>query len=204
METKLENTRMATTRKQKEPHHYSKAGLLARGWTAGSITRWLGEPDSYADNPHPGGADILLYAIRRVSRAEARKDWKAWREQMDKRRAAHPDSGAKALETKLRNIQAFVDSITITLPTLSDSELLGKAIENYNAIHSQDRQPKYADKTDSPEFLRRIQQNYLRHTQCEYEQHLNAIAGRTGCESAYQQIRDKVETAINKQYPHLI
>jgi hypothetical protein len=135
---------MKKTVKQKPVKYCSKAKLLERSWTAGAIARWLGEPDDYADNPHLGGADIWLYSLTRVARAEAKSDWKAWREQMDKRRAAHPTSGAKAVATKLRIIQEYVDGIKITLPTLTKEELTRNACDHYNSLHFEDG--KYAQR----------------------------------------------------------
>ena len=145
---------------------------------------------------------MLLYSLRRVAKAEAKSDWIAWRERMDIKRAAHPDSGAKAVATKERKIQEYVDGIIITLPTLTKEDLIKNACEHYNSINFWNG--KHASPSDSDEFLDRIADNYLRHTQSNYHEHLSAIAGKVGCEGAYHAIRSKIDSAIRTQYPFLM
>ena len=204
MDANNEHQLVKTNRKKtKTPKYCAKSTLIERGWTAGAIDRWLGSPDDYAPNPHHrSGPEMLLYSLRRVAKAEAKSDWIAWRERMDIKRAAHPDSGAKAVATKERKIQEYVDGIIITLPTLTKEDLIKNACEHYNSINFWNG--KHASPSDSEEFLDRIADNYLRHTQSNYHEHLSAIAGKVGCEGAYHAIRSKIDSAIRTQYPFLM
>ena len=202
--TTTKNQWAKTNRKKTKTLKYcAKSTLIERGWTASAIDRWLGSPDDFARNPHhKSGPPMLLYSLRRVANAEAKSDWIAWRERMEIKRAAHPDSGAKAVATKVRKIQEYVDGITITLPTMTKEDLIKNACAHYNAINLGNG--KYASPSDSDEFLHRIADNYLRHTQSNYHEHLSTIAGKVGCDGAYRAIRSKIDDAIRTQYPFLM
>jgi hypothetical protein len=63
--------------------------LKTRGWTATAIRQFLGEHDEQRPNPqYPGAAPMRLYLTERVLEAEATKDFRAWREASDRRRAS--------------------------------------------------------------------------------------------------------------------
>ena len=53
-----------------------------------------------------------------------------------------------------------------------------------------------ADASDSPEFLRRITVNYVRHQLTDYDRAYNRLIGRVGHRDAHEILRAEVNTAI--------
>jgi hypothetical protein len=82
----------------------------------------------------------------------------------------------------------------------------GAAIAAYNKWHSDGCAcpgwnelgfcDKRADASDSPEFLRRITVNHVRHELTGYDRAYNRLAGRVGHQDAHEILRAEVNTAI--------
>ncbi len=95
-------------------------------------------------------------------------------------------------------IELVVQKCTFTVPSYSPRELLHKAI---------DANRKKTGKqiaTDAPdEVLARIEVNYLRHEQSNYDAIRTALSGHVGAREGWLNLRFIVLTRIADAYPHL-
>jgi hypothetical protein len=82
-----------------------------------------------------------------------------------------------------------------------------KACDHYNQRQMErerwDDDWREAMLNSESKFLQRITVNYLRHRLSRYERDLEEIFGKVGVREAYQQINQKVYTAIAVSYPEL-
>jgi hypothetical protein len=168
------------TARLKRDRLFSIPELKERGWTDTAIKRFLPTPDDTRVDPHHKSAPPMKpYLTTRVKRTESTNRFQEWRSGADARSLA----ASQAVDTKEASLLAFVDDIVIDVPRMTDKELLISAVEHYNAHWSSFENPEASEKrahiTDAPEFLVRIQVNYLRHSQTRYEQHLDEV-GKTG------------------------
>ena len=146
---------------------------------------------------------MRLYDVARIKRLEKRKAFLAAIQGREKRQAA----AAKAVETKIDELREWVDSIKVTVPVMSNNDLIRAACDAYNDRQEDryryDDDGRYASPNSDTEFVDRICVNYLRHECSEYEYQLGQAFGTTGVSDARRDIREKVLTAIEDTYPHL-
>lgn len=179
------------------PQWFMTSALKGRGWTDGLIKRFLPEPDETKINWHyKSGPPVRLYAIERVTAIEQSAEF----QEAIKAGTARRQGAAKAVETKRRKMQEYLESVVIEVPELDDEELLREAIAHYNAGNPGDLG---ASTGSNRAFLDRITVNYLRHMLTRYEEELEAIGGRVGAKDAYLEISAKVFDAISDVYPYL-
>lgn len=172
--------------------------LRTRGWTATAIEKFLGTPDDTRLNPYyRSGPPMKFFLNSRVKRVEQSKRWLEWKERSGLRRIA----ASTAAQTKEARLRAVVAGWIIGLPKIRTQDLLIRAIEHYNQHWWQTE--KRATIADSPEFLDRIQVNYLRHILTSYDERLLAIAGKGGAFAARSDLRAKVYETIANKYPRL-
>ncbi len=79
--------------------------------------------------------------------------------------------------------------------------LLDLAIDHYNARSNGNYVG--ASRDSDPDFLERIQVNFLRHELTNYDWHLGQLKGYTGVEEARGRVRERVLDAIAEAYPDL-
>lgn len=185
-----------------------RPSLRDRGWTDTLINRFLPEQDLLAPNPHyRSGATRKLYLKSRVEGVEAGQDFQVAKAQTATRKAA----AAKAVATKEREIEGYVNSLTIEVPQMADNELIARACRHYNsrqrdlALERGGRYWDYREATPESDqsFLNRISVNFLRHELTRYEACLDQVFGKCGAVKAYPQIKAKVLDAIATAYPSL-
>ena len=181
------------------------AGLRERGWTDAMIREYLGEPDATRPNPrYWSAAPMKLYLTERAEAAEASPEWAERKTHGDRRRAlgvAVADRKRAETESLARQLAA---NLTASLVLPADPRQA--AIEAYNEWHSDGCTcpgwyelgfcDKRADAADSPEFLRRITVNYLRHYLTGYDRVCNRLGGRVGHQVAHEILRAEVNAAI--------
>lgn len=184
--------------------HVTVTGLHARGWTDTLIMDHLGDPDVLQTNPkYRTGPMLRLYAMARVESAEATDAFKAAMRKLTKRRAANPDAGKRAAETKRTKLLAEVDAMRIAVTRLPADELLRRAIESYNGRPQRNGDSGLASPTSPADFLERIQVNYIRHELTIYDLALAETFARVGKEDAISRIQERVFEAIAEAYPSL-
>jgi hypothetical protein len=180
----------------------AKSQLLARGWTAGLIAKYLGEPDELRTNPHyKSGPKMRLYAWSRVEPLERKK----WFLEAKAKRAARSASAKRAVETKENKLLNWIDNLDVQIPRRPVNELVGRAIAHYNDREGErfGDSGRWADLDSDSEFLVRITENYLRHGLTDYESQLSRIFGQVGTEQAYYRLRARIQSAISDAYPRL-
>lgn len=172
---------------------FLKRDLLSRGWSKTAIDRILGAPDR--TSRRRGGGHYCHYSADRVVAAEQmHQDWR--------RSDARSQAGKVAAERRANALEASIAALNIELPKLSGTELLDAAIAAHNAWNS-DSNCLGASHSSDPEFLERIQVNYLRHECSRYDVELGRIAGQVGRDRAHETLRDLVYNAISDAYPQL-
>lgn len=192
--------------------NYNKAELKRdRDWTDAAIKKFLGEPDSYAENPRSRYSMICLYDADRVHAVEGTDEFAAWLEKSRARRA----SARRAVETKREKTLAVVKDrlgkvrLHKHARGLELDTLRKRAVEHYNDY--QDERAAWYDHYFDPvgvtgasdEFYQRIEVNYLRHEGTRYDSELERYIGKTGVADAVDMVREHVYGLIATEYPHL-
>ena len=185
------------------PAHVSLAGLKARGWTPALITTFLGEPDLLRDNPHyRSAAPMRLYALARVEEVEATEAYR----QAVAASASRRQGARQAAQTKRAQLLKAVEQLQILVPVYAPAQLVAEACAHYNWLKEERYWQEWsapATPQSHPDFLRRIQVNFIRHALTSYETQLEEVYGKVGVREAYRQINAKVYAAIAAAYPAL-
>jgi hypothetical protein len=186
-----------------------------RGWTDGLIKRFLGEPDTYAPNPHyRSGPSMRLYDLERVTAAEESADFKAAFSAMAERRAKLSRAVQQSVDKKRDDLLATVERLEIRVAKHPVDSVRNAAIRHYNALwSSRGKHEKHASHSDSPEFLERITHNFIRHElvtvrlangdEMYRDAVVGSLKGRIGKGDAYLALWHKVADAIDEAYPDL-
>lgn len=192
--------------------NYTKTQLKRdREWTDAAITKFLGEPDGYADNPYSSRTQIHLYDAERVYAVEGTREFAEWREKSRARRAG----ARKAVETKRAKTMAVVKQrlgkvrLRKHAVGLTEEKLRERAVSHYNDMQ-ESRAYEYDYDFDPvgvegapDEFYARIEVNYLRHQGTKYDTELDNYIGATGVRDAVDMVREHVYALIAAEYPHL-
>lgn len=177
--------------------------LRERGWTLMLIDKYLCTPDKLVTNMrHKSGPRVKLYSLERVVAAEATPEFA----QAQQAAAKRSEAGRKAAESKKKALLASIEEMSVEVVVLELPILLQKSIDEYNfrlnSNNTRNRDYAVPASVDSdPEFLERIQVNYIRHNLTRYDEKLMKVAGRIGVNDAVQLIRWKVYDAIADSYP---
>ncbi|MHB1956445.1 MAG: hypothetical protein ACYCOU_22165 [Sulfobacillus sp.] len=176
-----------------------------RFWTDTLIHRYLGEPDDLVKNPHyRSGPPMALYDLARVMACEQQPDVAAALQRIAERRPQRQRIAQDIADRKRQAVLDWVRSLSIQLPALSHDRLLRQACDHYNALwEDRGRDDKWATPSDDPAFLARITVNYLRHACSPYEDHLDDLFGQIGATEGRPLLKQRVLTAIARQYPDL-
>jgi hypothetical protein len=195
---------------EEPPEYFYYSTLIKRGWTRSQIKSLLGQHDKEGKNPHyRSGPPSRLFLRTRVIEAEQANTFKSAQTDREKR----SEAAVRAVETKRKKIQETFESLSITLPRLSQEELVKHAVYNRNA-HIPDWKIEQEETrlcrvedlrpwSEADPFRDRICVNYLRHSATSYDRLLRMIEGRVGKDEARQILRRKVYTAIAEAYPYL-
>lgn len=193
--------------------NYNKAELKRdREWTDAAIKKFLGEPDSYAENPRSRHSMICLYDADRVHVVEGTDEFAAWLKKSRARRA----SARKAVTTKREKTLAVVKDrlgkvrLHKHARGLKPDTLRERAVQHYNdyqdvraALYDHYFDPVGVTGT-SDEFYERIEVNFLRHEGTRYDHELERYIGKTGVADAVDMVREHVYGLIAAEYPHLV
>ncbi len=186
-------------RRKKQPERITRSQLRERGWTEAAIRDFAGEPDEILPNPfYRSGAPMQLYDLKRIKRKERTKGFRAWQEKSKARRAAAQGVADRKREETLQK----VETLEIKVVKYAGGRLLRKSIEHYNNRRRWDDE-SFASEDDSPEFLQRIQVNYIRHQLTNYDREIEALFKRIGKQDAITALRLRIYTQIGKVYPRL-
>jgi hypothetical protein len=173
--------------------------LKKRGWTDTAIKKFLSEPDATKPNPHyKTAAPMRLYKKSRVYGKERSRAFKAWREGVDKRKAA----AQKAVETKERKLLDKIESFEVSVDKITN--VVKEACAHYNARNGMkiiDYGYEPATENSDKSFLDRITVNYIRHELTDYDYELMDLVGKVGKQSAYEKLVEKVYKEIGRVYP---
>ena len=176
----------------------SATGVKERGWTDTLIRRFLDPPDKLAVNPHyRSGPKMRCYDIARVKATEKTPEWLDAQAKATKRSIA----AEKASDKRRKDLFVKIESMWILVDYYEPTERLRLAIAHYNERLGESREP--ACKNSAPEFLERIQVNYLRHMATDYHEALDDVAGKIGCGEARARIKQRVLDAIAEKHPDL-
>lgn len=186
--------------------YYSVPNLVQRGWTKTLITKFAGTHDIERANPmfSAAGAPMRFWKTEKIERIEATPEF-----QTAKTKAAARSAAAKKVaEVKREETLKAIDAMQIKVTQMSTESLLHKAIDSYNdfglelaferGIHREAATPD-----SDPLFLLRIQVNYLRHNETQYDSQLAALYGKIGKKEAIDSIRERIYDAIAEDYPFL-
>lgn len=197
---------MTMAKKAAKPPMLHRGQLRERGWTEKLMRCFLGEPDGTRANPmYRSSAPVPLWLESRIVAIEASGEFKDALAAAAKRKA----SAARAVETKLAAMDAWIDGLEVELPDIDDGELVRLACRHYNNrqidMMCDGRIGGFMEATpeSNPKFLERIQVNFIRHCGTDYESLLDETFGRAGACRAYGRIRAKVLDAIAGRYPRL-
>lgn len=189
--------------------YYCKSDLITyRGWTKSMIKKLLGKPDTEKANPkYRCATPMQLYKASRVEKIEMSDEFKSLQEKAKKRR----EISRRTVKMKYDETINHVRNIKIIIPKYSESELLKRACNHYNAYHEMqymmrlncDYEYQEATLNSNKTFLYRIATNYLRHQCTKYEDELERLFGKIGKENAYHILKQRINDAIFKAYPYL-
>lgn len=184
----------------------TKAAVKERGWTEGSIKKFLRAPEDTRKNPHyRSGPPMQLWRITTVREAEQNPKFIAWKNKHECRRESLKERAIKQHQQRRSLLMEWVDSLSIEVPKYSKAKLFKFAIENYNELWSSRGDFEkliYQDFREiDPEFLHRITVNALLHVLSNYEYHLAQVEGLTGASEARSKLKRKILSSIHKAYP---
>lgn len=176
------------------------AALRDRGWTPAMVKNFLGAPDQTKQNPHyASAAPMKLYALSRVEAVEATEEFRAARDLACRRQA----TAKAAAKRRADELLAAIDSMPVNVKRLDAEKLLSAAIDNYNSLPRTIRRDGWANRNSPPDFLARIQVNFIRHCLTTYELELDRVYSEVGAPRARRRIKKKVLQAIAEAYPSL-
>jgi Restriction endonuclease len=184
----------------------TKAAVKERGWTDGTIKKFLGAPEDTRKNPHyRSGPPMQLWRLVTVCEAEQNPEFIDWKAKHDSRHEGLKKRAIDQHQQRRSLLMEWVESLAIEVPKYSNNQLFKFAIENYNNLWSDRGKYEkliYQDfKNLNPEFLHRITINALLHALSDYEYHLAQVKGLTGASDARSKLKRRILTSIHKVYP---
>ncbi len=174
--------------------------LEVRGWTKGMIKKYMPKPCKTLSN-RPAYGVTNLFSESRVLETEGEPSFEKL-----KRKSAERSIKAKDLAEGRRSKRIeSIEEIEIPIEKADDEILLRLSIDNYNVLQlgKNSGLSESASVSSEPEFLERIQVNYIRHELTPYESLLAAQFRQIGRDEAERIIREKVLVKIGEVYPHL-
>lgn len=197
---------------ERETTYYKISDLKALGWTDGLIQKHLGNPDKLVKNPiYASKAPMRLYLIERVNQITSSNDLSLTLQSNLEKRVQRSQSAIAAHDVKRHKILAWVDSLHIEIPKYDYPELIKLACYHYNDMQMSRsiERGKFNDFTAAStnaeaSFLYRITHNFLRHQETSYDFLIIQMFGQVGKQAAYEALKDRMTTEINRTYPDLL
>lgn len=193
--------------KNKKDEYITVTGLIEkRGWTRGMASKLLKNIDyKLVDNPYYKCATpMTLYFLKDIKRIEKTKKFKELQQKANKRK----ESSKKAVETKKKNIVLLADTFSITVERISLDDLRNytlNAKQNWYNLLQSNRYYEYPLNAYSAheEDVERWMVNYIRHNLSNYDEELEALAGKVGKSKGYWHYKERLATEMIKVYPEL-
>lgn len=180
--------------------------LKQRDWTPLLVRNFLGEPLILKANPrYRSAAPMRLYAQKQVKKIEKQIDWQTARAVA----AARSTKGKAAAERRAQALLAQAKTIHIVVHPLPKKELLYASLEHYNSRQEQLSYERdwfkwsHADEGAPPNFLERIQVNFLRHQRTFYDSILVRLFAKSGGPRARLIVTQRIFEAIEALHPWL-
>lgn len=174
------------------------SNVKERGWTAGMVRRFLGDPDKTATNPHyRSGPPMKLFQLSRIVLVEETPEWKDAFKRAAVRSAADKSAAANKAAKLIERVKRMPIKVTLAL---SGEELLIKAIAHYNSRGPHNEREDWLPATQASDlaFLERIQVNYVRHMLTFYDRQMDIAAGKPGAAGARKALRGRIYGAISE------
>lgn len=171
---------------------FTRADLLARGWSKAAIGHILGQPDERIQRY--GGGIITYFHASRVQQAESKTQH--WRKS-EKRAAASTKTAATRAASLLKTIEEMEVHVTV----LPMRELRKRALQHFGQLAVQRgwEPPDVCDES----WHQRIAVNYIRHCLTRYDSYMDSLIGKVGRQDAMKALRQRFYDAIAEHYPEL-
>ena len=169
------------------------------------VRDYLGEPDATRPNPrYRSAVPVRLYLADRAETAEGSPEWAERKSRAARRRA----TGLAVADRKRAETDELAQRLAreLTADLVLPAHPQRAAIASYNDWHahgctcagrwSEGFCDKRATADGSPEFLRRITVNYVRHELTGYDDAYEQLARRVGRQQAHGLLRAKVNAVI--------
>jgi hypothetical protein len=174
----------------------SVAGLKDMGWTDGAITKYLGQPDTLATNPHyKSGAPMRLYVRRRAIEVMESADWQNWylvslpkrKKLSDRLKQVSAAKRQELIDMAINDLEFYPPESRYTPAQIVE---LWHYQATCHAISRGNDTPEKPDpKTVDTDTLARWEENHLRHNHSNYDWVCSLLAGQIGHQSAYVSLR---------------
>lgn len=196
-----------------EKNYLSKKAIKERGWTDGSIKKFLGDPDKFAKNQWSSRSKVHLYLEDRVRATESTEEWKDWYNGSLKRRNALLDANAKKRQKTVEKAEEALSSIRLSKKARGKSygKLKLYAAKNYVEFNNEKKSyrgdfdfltvDEVLDYDDT--FQQRNVVNWLRHNGTTYDSQLEKYFNQVGTTKAKDLVRERIYSLISMEYPWL-
>jgi len=185
----------------KKIEYFTKTQLKERGWTEGSIKKFMPSPSVTKTNPRfSGGHPMKLYCVEQVNNIELSTSFQQWYQKTIVSRRKKSNAATKTVKNKKDTIIREFNSINITLKKISYEEVIRRAKNNYCEYNNIPN--SYLNEADD-NFIHRISVNWLRHSVSNYDYNVGNLSGRIGKQEAYAIIKNRILDLIAEKYPIL-
>lgn len=190
----------------------SKAQVIRRGWTPLAISKFLGDPDQTKRNSRNRKAPIQLFYEDRVAATENTAAWLDWKSKSKARSDAAKKSAASKREKTIDKATSQLHKVDLKpqFKNLSKQKLQDFAIKHFEELEIERHVRsggKYTAETvtsrRSPDFIKRITVNFLRHAGTSYDSELDKYFSSIGVNQAKDIVREHVYDIIATEYPYL-
>lgn len=185
---------------------YSQTELKEYGWTQGMINKLLPEPTLFQNPKYATAAPMKMWSVDLVHEVEDSEEFRIAFDKADKRRDSAVRAAQKAVETKTKKVETFVESTLecIKIPSYDIETLRNLTIKAQNRLYEERGYCGYfADNDVDDATLYRWEVNYLRHNMTRYEYTLCQLLGKVGKHEGYALLKDGNLDKIANIYPHL-
>ena len=196
-----------------EKNYLSKKAIKDRGWTDGSIRKFLGEPDKLAKNQWSSRSKIHLYLEDRVAAVESTEEWKEWYNGSLKRRNALLDANAKKRQKTVEKAEEALSSITLSKKARGKRYEKLKLYAAKNYVEFNNMKSEYRGDFEfltvdevlgyDDAFQQRNVVNWLRHNGTTYDSQLEQYFNQVGTAKAKDLVRERIYSLISMEYPWL-
>ena len=191
----------------KKAKYETPSGMHRRGWTPTLITRFLGEPDEYFDNPHyRSAAPMRAYLVERVQAAENDPAAAAALAKVLQSREARSTAAMRGADTQREKLSEWATNTPLAWlhgTPETEEEARRAGTDTWTARQAERGRYDADGEAAGPAHQDRWAENYLRHECIDYEPALAELHGRCGKDEAYRLLRSRVDEMIRNRFPTL-